>query len=567
MNNINSGSLGFVSAALRRRLALLAAVVLGLCAGAVVGDVVAPPQARAASLVPTIETVAGNGKGTGCSGDGGPATDAAMNTPQAVAVAANGNTYIADAGNNVIRMIATSSGTFFGQPMTAGDIYTVVGHGNGPYSPCSPPGYQGDGGPAAGAQLNSPAGLAVGPHGSLYIVDLGNYSIRMVPARSGTFFGRHMVAGDIYTVAGDGVEGYSGDGGPATSAHLGLSETLAVRADGSLDIADFTCNCIRQVTPNGTIETSASGFATPLGVGFDAAGNLYVAAMGANRIFKVASDGSSSPYGGTGVPGYAGDGGPATFAQLDTPHGLAVGVDGSVYFSDRTNSRIRVISPLGIISTYAGNGTAGFSGDGGPAPDAELDYVEAVAIGPDGDLYIADSLNNRIREVIAPVSRVPATPTGLTATPAPGSVTLSWQPNPAADAVSHYNVYRTDQSFTGPWATPAGTSFTNASSVVNGTLYCYELSASNSSGEGAKTAPVCATPSAPPVPPAPPTPPDGPARADHYGASARRIYSDDRDVHVHRRPSRHTVPVQPGRRPVHRLPQPQALRRTRQRPT
>lgn len=427
MNSISSGSLGFVGAALRRRLLLLAAVVLGLCAGAVVGDVVAPPQARAASLVPIIETVAGNGKGTGCSGDGGPATDAAMNTPQAVAVAANGNTYIADAGNNVIRMIATSSGTFFGQRMTAGDIYTV---------------------------------------------------------------------------AGDSVEGYSGDGGPATSAQLGLSETLAVRADGSLYIADFTCNCIRQVTANGTIQTFASGFDTPLGVGFDAPGNLYVAAVGANRIFKVAADGSSSPSAGTGVPGYAGDGGPATFAHLDTPHGLAVGVDGSVYFSDRTNSRIRVISPQGIISTYAGNGTAGFSGDGGPATDAEVDYVEAVAIGPHGDLYIADSLNNRIREVITPVPRVPATPTGLTATPATGSVTLSWQPNPATDAVSHYNIYRTDQSAGGPWATPTGTSFTNASSVVNGTLYCYKLSASNSSGESTKTAPVCATPTPPPVPPA-----------------------------------------------------------------
>ena len=368
--------------------------------------IVSAPQAEAAGGAPVIATVVGNGLGTGCSGDGGPATAAGINTPQAVAVAPNGNLYIADAGNNVIRMVPAGSGTFFGQSMIGGDIYTVVGHGSGPSSPCSPPGYGGDGGPASGAQLNEPAGLALGSDGSLFIVDLNNYRVRMVPAVSGTFYGQEMTGGHIYTIAGDGVEGDSGDGGLATAAHIGNSETLAVASDGSLDIADFTCNCIREVTPDGSIHTFASSIATPLGVGFDTAGNLYVAAVDGQQIIRLARDGSRSVYAGTGVAGYSGDGGQASAAQLHTPHGLAIGVDGSVYFSDRTNSRVRAISPQGVISTYAGNGTAGFAGDGGAATAAEINYVEAVAIGSHGDLYIADALNNRVREIVAPPPQV-----------------------------------------------------------------------------------------------------------------------------------------------------------------
>jgi len=389
-----------VSRGIRRRFVTLFA--LGLGAGAVSCAVPAPPRAQAADPVPTITTVAGDGRGIGCSGDGGPATDASMNTPQAVAVAPNGNLYIADAGNNVIRMVPASSGTYFGQQMVAGDIYTVVGRARSSSTTCSAPGYAGDGGSAAEAQLDEPTGLAIAGDGSLFIADTNNYAIRMVPAESGTMFGRPMIAGDIYTVAGDGIRGYTGDGGPATAAQLGLSETIAIDADDSLYIADFTCNCIRKVTPDGTISTFASGLDAPLGVGFDAAGTLYVCAFGGNQILRIAPDGSITAYAGSGAAGYAGDGGAATAAELDRPHGLAVGTDGSVYLSDRGNSRIRVISPQGIISTYAGNGTAGFSGDGGPALDAEINYAEAVAISPHGDLYIADALNDRVREISAP---------------------------------------------------------------------------------------------------------------------------------------------------------------------
>jgi hypothetical protein len=407
---------------LRVRAMVNVAVAMGILSTGVGTGILSGPPAQAAGGASVIATVVGNGSGTGCSGDGGPATAAGINTPQAVAVAPNGNLFIADAGNNVIRMVPAGSGTFFGQSMIGGDIYTVVGHGSGPSSPCSPPGYGGDGGPASGAQLNEPAGLALGSDGSLFIVDLNNYRVRVVPAVSGTFYRQEMTAGHIYTIAGDGVEGDSGDGGPATAAHIGNSETLAVGSDGSLDIADFTCNCIRKVTPDGTIHTFVSGIATPLGVGFDTAGNLYVAAVDGQQIIRFTPSGSRSVYAGTGVAGYSGDGGQASAAQLHTPHGLAIGADGSVYFSDRTNSRVRVISRQAVISTYAGNGTAGFSGDGGAATAAEIDYVEAVAIGLHGDVYIADALNNRVREIVAPPPQVVITARPQTTTTATSAV-------------------------------------------------------------------------------------------------------------------------------------------------
>ena len=158
-----------------------------------------------------IYTVAGNGT-AGFSGDGGPATSAELDAPAGVAVDAAGNLVIADTGNQRIRVVAASTGTFYGQAMTAGDIYTVAGDGTG--------GFSGDGGPASNAELRSPGGVAVDAAGNLLIADTGNDRIRVVAARTGTFYGQAMTAGDIYTVAGDGTGGFSGDGGPATNAEL-----------------------------------------------------------------------------------------------------------------------------------------------------------------------------------------------------------------------------------------------------------------------------------------------------------------------------------------------------------
>jgi secreted PhoX family phosphatase len=184
-----------------------------------------------------IYTVAGNGA-VGFSGDGGPATSAKLNDPGGVAVDGAGNLLIADGGNGRIRLVAHKTGTFYGQAMTGGDIYTVAGGGTDGL---------GDGGPASSAELG-PAGVAVDGAGNLVIADDGNGRIRVVAASTGTFYGQAMTGGDIYTVAGNGTGGFSGDGGPATSAELSQLGGVAVDGAGNLLIADTYNHRIRVVT-------------------------------------------------------------------------------------------------------------------------------------------------------------------------------------------------------------------------------------------------------------------------------------------------------------------------------
>ena len=375
------------AAARGRAFALLRLSVLWLLAAACLA-----PAANADTPSDIISTVVGNGLGSGFGGDGAPAVNASVNDLQGVAVAPDGRLYIVDAANNRIRTVSPD-----------GVISTVAGNGTR--------GYTGDGGPAVKAELNDPTGVTLAPDGALYISDMDNNVVRKVAAD-----------GTISTYVGNGTAGDSGDGGPATAAEINTSESTALGPDGGLYIGDFRCNCIRRVSPGGTISTFVSGIGTPLGLAFDSAGNLYVAAVTDNRLYKIAPDGTSSVLAGTGVQGYSGDGGPATAAELSNPHGLAVGPDGSVYFSDRGNSRIRVVSPNGIISTFAGDGSTGFAGDGGPATAAEVHYVEAIAMGSTGNLYIADALNNRIREIasgldvhiLAPTMQATTTDTATT---------------------------------------------------------------------------------------------------------------------------------------------------------
>jgi hypothetical protein len=185
-----------------------------------------------------IYTVAGNGQ-PGFSGDGGPATSAELSSPQGPAGDAAGNLLIADSSNQRVRVVAAHTGTFYGQAMTAGDIYTVSGGGtNG----------LGDGGPATSAGLSSPCAVAVDAPGNLVIADKFTNRARVVAARSGTFYGQAMTAGDIYTVSGGGTNGL-GDGGPATSAQLYDPEGVAVGASGSVLIADTYHSRIRAVAP------------------------------------------------------------------------------------------------------------------------------------------------------------------------------------------------------------------------------------------------------------------------------------------------------------------------------
>ena len=341
---------------------------------------------RKVSAAGTIITIAGNGS-PGYSGDGGPAVNAQLNEPRGVAVDNSGNLYIADTGNRVIRKVSAG-----------GTITTIAGNGTF--------GYSGDGGPASDAEITSAIGIAVDAGGNLYIADIYNQRIRKVSA-----------AGIITTIAGDGLFGYSGDGGPAASARLGSPAGVALDASGNLYIADSYNYRIRKVSAAGIITTvagdgfnnysgdggaaAAAQLSEPEGVAVDGAGNVYIADTANQRVRKVSADGVITPVAGAGSAGYSGDGGPATSAQLYHPTGIALDASGNLYIADALNSVIRAVSVAGAITTVAGNGTAGFSGDGGSAASAQLFRPNGVAVDAAGNLYIADTNNNRIRKVSA----------------------------------------------------------------------------------------------------------------------------------------------------------------------
>jgi hypothetical protein len=321
-----------------------------------------------------IYTVAGNGT-PGYSGDGAPATKAQLQSPQRVAVDGAGNVVIADTANYRIRVAAASTGTFYDQAMTAGDIYTVAGTGTA--------GYSGDGGPAAKAELQTPGGVAVDSAGDLLIADTGNARIRMVAASTGTFYGQSMTAGDIYTVAGNGMGGYSGDGGLATKAQLDFPEGIAVDGAGNLVITDTGNNVVRVVAAR--------------------TGRFYGQAMKADHIYTVA---------GNGTQGFSGGGGPATSAELNDPYDVVADGSGNLVIADTFNDAVRVVAgstgtfygqsmTAGDIYTVVGNGTPGFSGDGGPATSAELFEPEGIGLDGSGNVLIADTQNDRIRVVAA----------------------------------------------------------------------------------------------------------------------------------------------------------------------
>jgi secreted PhoX family phosphatase len=319
-----------------------------------------------------IYVVAGNGR-EGYAGDGGIATSAQFYLPGGVAVDRAGNLVIADTRDERIRVVAATTGTFYGRAMTADHVYTVAGTGRH--------GYTGDGGPATRAQLHFPEGVTVDRAGNLVFADDQNNRVRVVAATTGTFYGRAMTAGDIYTVAGTGTRGYSGDGGPATAAELNFPQGAALDGAGNLVIADNRNNRVRVVAAT--------------------TGTFYGRAMTAGDIYTVA---------GTGRPGYSGNGGPATAARLNTPESVAVDAAGNLAIVDYGNDRVRVVAATtgtfygvamtaGDIYTVAGTGTSGFSGDGGPATAAELYGPRGVAVDGAGNLIIGDVGNDRERVV------------------------------------------------------------------------------------------------------------------------------------------------------------------------
>jgi sugar lactone lactonase YvrE len=400
-----------------------------------------------------ITTVAGSGKvnsiyGQGI-GDGGPATDAYLNFPMGVAIDASGNLFIVDSSDLVIRKVDATT-----------QIITTVA-GNGTY------GFSGDNGPATSASLSYPQGVAVDGPGNLFIADTGNYRIRRVdaatqvittvagdgigghtgdngPATSASLFLPECIAvdrsGDIFivdtygerirrvdaathiiaTVAGDGMEGFSGDTGPATSASLNLPEGVAVNGSGDFFIADTYNMRIRRVDAATQVITTVagngtSGFSGDNGpatsaslsyaqsVALDSSGNLFIADSGNLRIRRVdAATQVITTVAGNGTPGFSGDNGPATSASLGEPYGIAVDAFGNLFIADTYNNRIRrVDAATQIITTVAGNGQYSFSGDNGPATSASLSYPQGVAVDGSGNLFISDTENHRIRKVDA----------------------------------------------------------------------------------------------------------------------------------------------------------------------
>lgn len=328
-----------------------------------------------------ITTIAGNGT-AGYSGDGGPATAASLNQPWGLAVDDLGNLYISDRSNEVIRKVDRS-----------GIIHTVAGNGTA--------GFSGDGGPATSASLNLPTGLALDGAGNLYIADSSNYRIRVV-----------NTAGTITTIAGNGSgSGCTGDGGPATLAPIGFSEGVEI-SGGSLLIATGSCSRVRAVDLGTQIITTIAGsssgfngdgnsllfteFDGPTGLLPDASGNLVIAERSNARVRKLDFAAQTVV---TIAGGYIGDGGPGTAGSLNLPNALNFDMTGNLYIADQHNHRVRKVDSSGVITTFAGTGISGKSGDGGPAILATLDLPQAVAADSAGNVFIADAVGSVLRRV------------------------------------------------------------------------------------------------------------------------------------------------------------------------
>jgi uncharacterized protein (TIGR03437 family) len=385
-----------------------------------------------------ITTVAGNST-QGYSGDGGSATSAQLSDPLGVAVDSAGNLFIADAGNSRVRKVAR------------GVIDTVAGGGG-----------VGDGGPASTAQLDVPLGIAIDPIGELYIADEGSNRVRMVSN------------GVITTVAGNGTAGFSGDQGPANIAEL--SAPLAVAVDSMGDLYVTATSSVRKISkgvitsvvapaggggPCGSGPDFSAGLIGPYGIAIGPSGNLYVTNTWSSCVIEVSSGAVATVAGAWFNPGYSGDSGPAVRSQLNEPQGVAVDAAGNLYIADSYNSVVRRVSN-GVITTVAGNGTQGFSGDNGPATSAQLFIPTSIALDAAGNLFIVDYANNRVRKVSGGVIAT------IAGTGTPG---LSGDGGPATAA-----------SLNGPWGItvdPAGTVYVSDSGsnrirmlVPSGTSTC-----------------------------------------------------------------------------------------------
>lgn len=346
-----------------------------------------------------IETFAGLGPTNfGYDGDNGSAASARLAYVTGVATDDSDNVYITDGAANVVRKITVSNGT----------ITTVAGKFIGFNTTDGDP-YAGDGGTATSARLNVPLALTVDGSGNVYIADAGNHAIRLVTASTGK----------ISTLAGKGLSGYEGDGASSTQSKIWNPYSIAHDASGNIYFADSQNHCIRKIEKSsGKIYTIAgkgpasAGYTgdngpavaatlnSPHGIAVGSDGAIYIADSGNNVIRKINSSGTINTLAGTGQPGYSGDNGPAIQAEFLALKGLDVDNENNVYLADSGNNVIRMISASdGKITTIAGSGSPGYAGDDGPALQANLSSPLGVALDSHGNIFIADSQNGVIRVV------------------------------------------------------------------------------------------------------------------------------------------------------------------------
>jgi uncharacterized protein (TIGR03437 family) len=398
-----------------------------------------------------ISTVAGQGPPAsgGYSGDNGAPAAAQLYAPIGM-VFSGGKMYIADSINHCVRMIS------------GGIITTFAGV-------CGTEGFAGDGGAATLANLSNPTGVTTDPNGDVLIADTGNNVVRIVVPSGiiSTFAGNHSTGA-----------GFTGDGGPATVGTLDAPTAIASDSAGNIYVTDSVNNLVRKInavqqctTPtNGTAPVCGNYLSTPIGIGstggtldhpnglaIDPSFAIYVSDT-SHRVLKF-TNGAITPYAGNGNIGFAGDNGPATQAVLNNPVGLALDAAGNLYIADSNEFRIRVVTPNGIISTIAGSSHDGYSGDGGSALNAELFFPQAVLPDGLGNIYIADTGNNVIRELTIPGPTIVAN----------GVVSAaSFQPKISPGALATIAGSNLATSTTTSAAAPLPTTYAEASVTVNG---------------------------------------------------------------------------------------------------
>jgi predicted extracellular nuclease/sugar lactone lactonase YvrE len=436
-----------------------AAILDGTATGTILND---------EPVINRIETFAGIGT-QGFSGDGGPARSAGIFFPRNIALSSNGTVYFSDSGNNRIRKVSPD-----------GVISTYAGSSSG--------GFSGDGGSAVSAMLLNPTCLFLESTGDLYFCDTGNSRIRKISA-----------LGIITTVAGNGLNSSNGDGGLATAASFAVPSGLVRDSTGRMYISETGAGRVRVIGSDGIVNAFAginTGTCTvpvgdngpallayicsPLGIALDKLGNLYIADSGHNLIRRVDKQGIITTVAGDGNVSFSGDDVLATATSLWSPQGIAFDSDGSLYISEFNNKRVRKIATNGIITTVAGDGTQGFSGDGGDARVAGFNSPSGVALDSAGNLYISDVNDQRIRKVTAVV---PTAPQSLVAFAGNrlATVTITAPAHSGESPITGYTVR----------SIPAGGIDANAGSLAltrtitglaNGVQYSFVATAMNASG-------------------------------------------------------------------------------------